>query len=85
MTTHLKCGAKGRTALHGLSSQHLPLSLGGECQAGLDVFLREIGKVVKNFRGSHARSQVRQNVVDGDSHASNARTAAAFSSFHRDS
>ena len=59
------------------ATNHAPLPLGGKGEAGLDVFLRQVRKVIEDFGDGHSSREVGEDVVNGDAHAADARTAAA--------
>src|SRR5258707_9551925 len=42
------------------------LALSGECQAGADVFERQLREIGQDFRFVHARCEVREDIADGN-------------------
>lgn len=59
-------------------------AIGGVAKAGEDVLGGEVGKVSEDFGLGHAGGEVGEDVVDGDTHASDAGFATAFTGFEGD-
>jgi hypothetical protein len=74
----------GRIAVSCGDGQGLLFTVGGVSEAGEDVLLGEVGEVGEDFGVGHAGGEVGEDVVDGDSHSSNAGFAAAFAGFEGD-
>ena len=55
------------------------LARGGESKTRLNVFRREIGKIVQHLGDAHAAAQITKHIADGDARAFDARLAAADS------
>src|SRR6266851_7687578 len=61
------------------------LAIGSKSQAGTNVFLRQVWKVVKDFVLGHARGQIFQHIVHRDAHATDAGLSTALARFDRNS
>src|SRR6266699_275525 len=64
--------------------QHSSLPLCGKGEAGLDVFLRQIGEVVEDFGNRHPGREVGEDIINGNAHAANAWPAASFARLNCD-
>src|SRR5258705_13534793 len=65
-----------RIAFSRRNAHQSPLAIRGESEAGPNVFVDEVWKVVQDLIFSHPGSQVVQNVVDCDPHTADARLPA---------
>lgn len=59
-------------------------TVGGVAKAGEDIVFSQIREVGEDFLVAHARSKVRQHVVDRDAHASNTGLPTALAGLDGD-
>lgn len=58
------------------------LAVGGEGQAGADVFHRQVGKISKNFLGRHAGGQIFQYIPNRHPQSTNTRLTPSLAGFN---
>ena len=65
---------------------HRSLSLPVRCErvACVDIFPGQVGEVLQDLLLGHPPRQVAKDIVDRDSHATDARLAASLARFHGD-
>ena len=59
-------------------------TVGGECEAGLQILGGKMGKVGEEFLFGHATGEIVEDIVDRDAKPANARFAAALVGLDRD-
>src|SRR5919202_516888 len=62
---------------------HLPLAIGRVAEAGAHILFGKVREVGQHPLDRRARSQIREDVIDGDAHTADARFAAALPGFDR--
>ncbi len=74
----------GRTEVSCNPCQGFLFAVGGVGETGKDIVVGEVGEVYKDFFGSHAGGKVGEDIIDGDTHTSDAGFAATLARFEGD-
>ena len=65
-----------------MGSREGTLSIGGVCITGIKIFGRQVGEVLEDLLLGHPRREVAKDIIDGDSHSSDAGLSATLARFY---